>query len=49
MPESETTNPTQNSNLPLNQDPSSVYCIHPSNTNSTQIVCVKFNGSAFND
>ena len=29
------------------QDPSSVYYIHPSDTNSTQLVHVKFNGNGF--
>lgn len=45
MPENETSSST----LPLNQDPSSIYYIHPADANSNQLVSVKFNGSAFND
>ena len=32
-----------------NQDPSSVYFIHPSDSNTSQLVSVKFNGSGFNN
>ncbi|XP_074337474.1 uncharacterized protein LOC141674667 [Apium graveolens] len=32
-----------------NQDPSSVYFIHPSDSNSPQLVSVKFNGSGFHN
>lgn len=35
--------------LPPNQDPTSVFYIHPSDTNVNQIVIVKFNGTAYND
>ncbi|XP_074373569.1 uncharacterized protein LOC141713905 [Apium graveolens] len=35
--------------LPPNQDPTSVYFIHPSDANTTQLVSVKFNGSGFNN
>lgn len=42
--------PTPNSldSLPPNQDPSSIFYIHPSDTNVTQIVSVKFNGTGYN-
>lgn len=32
-----------------NLDPSSVYYIHPSDANTTQLVSVKFNGSNYNN
>lgn len=32
-----------------NFDPSSVYYIHPSDANTTQLVSVKFNGNSFNN
>lgn len=35
--------------LPPNQDPASVYFIHPSDAKTTQLVSVKFNGNGFNE
>lgn len=35
-------------NLTGNQDPSSVYYIHPSDVSSAQLVSVKFDGNGFN-
>lgn len=32
-----------------NQDPSSLYYIHPSNSCTSQLVSVKFNGEGFNN
>lgn len=44
------TNPESNNNrLQPNQDPSSVYFIHPSDRTSQQLVSVKFNGTGFSD
>ncbi|XP_056692183.1 uncharacterized protein [Spinacia oleracea] len=37
----------RNPNLPPNQDPSSIYYIHPSDANSTQLVSFKFDGEGF--
>lgn len=39
----------QPSSLSPNQDPSSIYYIHPSDTNINQIVTIKFNGIGYND
>uniref|UniRef100_A0A803KXL5 Retrotransposon Copia-like N-terminal domain-containing protein n=1 Tax=Chenopodium quinoa TaxID=63459 RepID=A0A803KXL5_CHEQI len=35
------------SNLPPNQDPASIYYIHPSDANAIQLVSYKFNGEGF--
>lgn len=32
-----------------NQDPSSIYYIHPSDSSTNQLVSVKFNGEGFNN
>ena len=37
------------SSLPPNQDPTSIFYIHPSDTNVNQVVTVKFNGTSYND
>lgn len=49
MPENVSKSDNQTNTLPLNQDPTSMYYIHPSDANCTQIVSVKFNGSAYSD
>ncbi|XP_056692094.1 uncharacterized protein [Spinacia oleracea] len=43
MPETKQTS----SSLPLNQNASSIYYIHPSDSNSAQLVSFKFNGQGF--
>lgn len=35
--------------LHINQDPSSVYYIHPSDANASQLVSMKFNGTSFSN
>ncbi|XP_021770436.1 uncharacterized protein LOC110734579 [Chenopodium quinoa] len=40
-------NTLNNANLPLNQNPASIYYIHPSDANSIQLVSFKFNGDGF--
>ncbi|XP_021837057.2 uncharacterized protein [Spinacia oleracea] len=39
--------PMRNVTLPPNQDPASIYYIHPSDANSVQLVSFKFNGEGF--
>ncbi|MDV3180586.1 MAG: hypothetical protein Q8829_02805, partial [Candidatus Phytoplasma australasiaticum] len=45
----ETTNTANASSSNTNQDPMSVYYIHPSDASSTQLVSVKFNGVGFHN
>ena len=42
-------NPWNHPTLQPNQDPSSVYYIHPSDSNVTQIVSAKFNGDGYSN
>lgn len=35
--------------LPPNQDPTSIYFIHPSDSNTNQLVSTKFNGNSFSN
>ncbi|XP_074346200.1 uncharacterized protein LOC141684968 [Apium graveolens] len=42
-------NDTSTTNIQTNFDPTSVYYIHPSYANTTQLVSVKFNGHNFNN
>ncbi|XP_074342046.1 uncharacterized protein LOC141679441 [Apium graveolens] len=45
----ESSNRTSRYQLPLNQDPTSIYFIHPSDSSSTQLVSVKFNENGFSN
>ncbi|CAO2825980.1 unnamed protein product [Amaranthus hypochondriacus] len=47
MTNSSSSQSSQTSNLPLNQNPTSIYYIHPSDANSAQLVSFKFNGEGF--
>ncbi|CAO2824348.1 unnamed protein product [Amaranthus hypochondriacus] len=47
MAQSSSSQSSHTSNLPLNQNPTSIYYIHPSDANSAQLVSFKFNGEGF--
>ncbi|CAO2822331.1 unnamed protein product [Amaranthus hypochondriacus] len=47
MANSPSSQSSHTSNLPLNQNPTSIYYIHPSDANSAQLVSFKFNGEGF--
>ncbi|XP_074374804.1 uncharacterized protein LOC141715228 [Apium graveolens] len=49
MTASATTSSTTTSSSNTNQDPMSVYYIHPSDASTTQLVSTKFSGAGFNN